>query len=242
LAGGELYRYRNVQVATVEQGDTLASLAAKYLGDARLWQYIAVANGLKPPYVDDMASAPIAPCDADGPLFKDALGIGAKVLIPSNAASPSNYPLLPVIGTHAYESSENQLLGVDAFLEAHGDTMDDSRVLYDVAVDEEGGSVDVKLAEGMTNIEQVARLRIIIEHGTDPLYKNVGLKRIVGLNFNFADLANARYRIRESIGSDPRFASLRELEFTQNNDALETAMVAEIRGLAESRSIKAMIY
>jgi hypothetical protein len=242
LAGGDIIQYRNVQEVEIGQGDTLATLASQYLGDARLWQYIAIANGLKPPYVDDQASVPLATGGADELPFGQSLGIGSKILIPSNDAAPSDYPLLPVVGTQLEEPVENQLLGIDALLESDNrGVVGDSNSLYDIAVDTELGSTDVKLATGVSNISQVIYMRLVSEHGSDLLYKQVGLKRIVGLNFTLADLANARYRIRESVGADARISSVRNMLFQQEDDALNATMDAVLRGFTESKPIQVVL-
>ena len=238
LAGGNVRRYKNMRIVKVGQGDTLASLASQYMGDARLWQYIANANGLKPPYIDDQASSPIVSGSSDESVLGRTLGVGSDVLIPSNTVSPRDYPLLPVIGTQVSESTENQLLGIDAFLEVENGAIGDSRAILDIAIDAEGGSTDIKLAEGLDNIIQAIKLRLSTEYGTDTMYKKVGLKRIVGLNFKLADLANAEYRIREAIGADSRIASIRNLQFEQSDDALIVDLDAELRGFAESRPVK----
>ena len=239
--GGELSKYRSVRKVTVGKGDTLATLASQYMGDARLWQYIAVANGLKPPYVDDMASTPLHKTEADERPFRESVGIGSEIVIPSNDASPLDYPLLPVLGTRIEEPIENQLLGIDALLEPVVATTGDSRALYDVAINTELGSNDAKLIEGLDNMTQVIMMRLSTEQGTDLLYKHVGLKRIIGLNFALADLANARYRIREAVGADPRVASVRNLVFEQQDDALQATMDALLRGFTETRPIQVTI-
>jgi len=240
-SGGEVKNFRSLREITVGQNDTLATLASQYMGDARLWQHIAIANGLKPPYVNDQATLPLGNNGADEVPFGSSMGRGAKILIPSNAASPLDYPLLPVLGTQIEESIDNHLLGVDALLEVVHGAKGSSRALYDVAVNTELGSTDVKLAEGMENISQVALLRLAIEYGTDLLYKQVGLKRIVGLNFHIADLTNARYRIRESLTADARIAAVQNLQFEQEEgkeDNLQTEMDAELRGFPQSRPIQ----
>lgn len=240
LAGGDILKYRNLQKVEVGQGDTLASLAAQHLGDARLWQYIATANGIKPPYVNDQASTPLIRGNADESLFGHSLGIGSEILIPTNAASPKDYPLLPVLGTQIDEPTNNMLLGIDAKLEVANGATGDSMSVWDVAIDTENGSTDVKTVEGMDNIEQAVTMRLLTEYGTDTLYKKVGLKRIVGLNFKFADLANARYRLRDAVSADARVATISDLRFDQSEDGdgLITELTAQLRGFAESRSIK----
>jgi hypothetical protein len=236
-AGGEVVQYRSLQKVEIGLSDTLTTLAAKHLGDGRLWQYIAIANGLKPPYVDNLATLPLLKSDADEVPFTHALGRGGSVLVPTNVASSLDYPNLPVLGTQIEEPIENHLLGVDLELELVSGTGGSSHALYDVAINTELGSTDAKLVEGERNIEQVVLSRLITEQGTDVLYKHVGLKRIVGLNFVVSDLANAQYRIRESITADPRISSLQNLQFGDSDDKLETSMEAVLRGFSETRPI-----
>lgn len=239
-AGGEIKKFKNAQKVKVSQGDTLGTLSAQYLGDARLWQYIAIANGIKPPYVDDMASTPLDKGSADEILLGFSLGIGADILIPSNTAAPTDYPSLPVLGSTLDESMDNQLLGVDALLEVSQGTgsIGDGNVLWDVAVNTELGSTDIKLAEGLDNIIQVIQLRIQTEHRSDPMYTKVGMKRIIGLNFLLADLENARYRVRETVGADSRIANVKDLKFDQVEDGLDINMDAVLRGFSESQPIQ----
>lgn len=52
-------QYTSTQETPVTQGDTLVNMAAKYLGDARLWQQIAIVNGMQPPFVTEVASVPL---------------------------------------------------------------------------------------------------------------------------------------------------------------------------------------
>lgn len=52
-------QYTSTQETPITQGDTLVNMAAKYLGDARLWQQIAIVNGMQPPFVTDVASVPL---------------------------------------------------------------------------------------------------------------------------------------------------------------------------------------
>lgn len=240
-AGGEIRQFRSAHKIRIGKGDTLATLAAQYMNDARLWQYIAIANGLKPPYVDDQATAPLARGGADESIFGKSLGIGGEIVIPSNTVSPKDYPLAPVLGTRLEESVENQILGIDAKLEAVTDTTGNSNVLYDIPIDTELGSTDIKLVEGLNNIAQVIIIRLITEQGTDLLYKFVGIKRIIGLNFKAADIANARYRIKEAVEADPRVVTIRNLKFEQQEDGLHTDLDAVLRGFSETKPVDTIL-
>lgn len=238
LVGGDIKNYKNMRVVDIGQNDTLAILAAKYLGDARLWQYIAVVNGLKPPYVDNQASLPLSNGGADERLFNSSLGIGSKILIPTNSVAPKDFPISPVLGVELEESIENQILGTDALLEPVQGVKGTSTAVYDIPINTELGSTDIKLTSGMDNMIQVVRTRLLREQGTDSLYKNVGIKRIIGLNFLIADLANARYRIRESVEADSRVSTIKNLQFEQQEDGLSASMEAQLRGFSESKAIQ----
>lgn len=246
-AGAAIRRYRSTREVSVEQGDTLMGLAARYLGDARAWQYIAIANGLKPPYIDAQASAPlvsaagVAPPSTDLLPWPSALGVGSKILIPSPLRSTQDMPNLPVQGAKPSEPSENQLLGTDLALEVVAGIEGSSNALYDIPVDTDLGSLDAKVVSGVANLKQALITRMITERGTDTLYKTLGVQRVVGLGFAPLDLETARFRVQEAVGGDARIAAIRDLTLRQEGDALAVEMTAEIRGFADSQPVRALI-
>lgn len=237
--GNEITSFSNSREVVVQEGDTLASLSAQYIGDARYWQYIAVLNGLNPPFVDDLTSINIDKLGDEYP-FTKALGIGDKILIPSNTASTLDYPLLPVQGSAINASINDQLLGVDALLSPESGEYS-SNTLYDIPIDTEHGSTDIKYAHGITNFTQSIINRVVLERGTDILYKSVGLKRVIGLGFILGDLENAKYRLRESILSDNRVGSIKSLEVNQENDILIINTTLIVRGFSEAKNVSVII-
>lgn len=239
--GGDLRQYKTSQVVEIGQGDTLASLAAQYLGDARLWQYLAIANGLKPPFVDEEAAKPLITGGADETPFGQSLGRGSKLIVPSNVAAASDFPVLPVLGVSLEESLEKQLLGTDVMLLPELDAAGQRTTMYDIPVDIDHGALDVKIVSGIDNMVQVVKSRITTEHGSDLLYKQVGLKRIIGLNFALADLANAQYRIRETVQADSRIVAVRDMQFSQNNDTLSVSLNAVLRGFTATRPVEVAV-
>jgi hypothetical protein len=81
-------QYTSTQETPITQGDTLASLAAKYLGDARLWQQIAIVNGLQPPYVTEMASIPLPTSAPPGSTVGGGTGDGTPTIGPDPGPAP----------------------------------------------------------------------------------------------------------------------------------------------------------
>jgi hypothetical protein len=240
-AGRTVRQYTSVRSVPIAKGDTLVSLAARYLGDARLWQDIAVHNGLKPPFIDDQASAPLLGSDGSaelGQLEEEALpgtlGPGKNILIPNFQRPPERQTILPVLGVKTDEPAENQFLGTDFKI------VKVSRNQYDIAIDTDRGSIDAQAVSGIENLKQGMLIRLITERGTDVLYKRLGLKRVVALNFIPVDLDTAKFRISEAVITDPRIASVRSVNLIQlqgTSDQLEIDVEAEVRGFAERPSI-----
>lgn len=237
--GGNYFAYASAIRVLISSGDTLVSLAAKYMGDARLWQYIAILNDLKPPFVSDIASIDLSKRCDEHP-FNNALGIGDYILIPSNNASTNSYGNMAIVGTALSESVENHIFGTTFALDPIYGKLDrpvtyfSNNVKYDIPIDVEGGSIDVKYASGKKNLVQSLIMRIVIEKGTATLFKKLGLSRIVSMNFTPSDLENAKYRIRETILSDPRVDSIESYDLEQDKDCLINDLVVGIRGYNES--------
>jgi len=248
VLGGREFKFRSAKQVVVSQGDTLMSLAAQYLGDARLWQHIAALNGLQPPFINDQASMPLVgsrisgtSSGADSGPFPQALGVGCKILIPSNQVSTLDLPVLPIAGVKLDESAENHLLGVDLALEVAVGYTGERGARYDIAIDTEMGSVDAKIVEGKANITQAVLQRLVTDRGTDTLYKSVGLQRVIGLGFNTVDVELIRFRISETVRADPRIVSIQDAEFEQSEDALTASITVTVRGSADSFMLKAVV-
>ncbi len=50
----EIGQYKSGKLVKINYGESLESLATRYLGDPNKWIDIAIANGLKPPYIDEV--------------------------------------------------------------------------------------------------------------------------------------------------------------------------------------------
>ena len=237
--GRAVNQYTSSQEISVAQGDTLVNLAAKYLGDARLWQQIAVINGLQPPFVNDLASSPL---DTDEVVFSGTLGRGAKILIPSYSKPPQKQALLPVLGVRSEEMADRHLLGTDLQLtEVSGR---EGARLYDLDIDRNRGSVDVKTVAGVANISQAVTIRLSTDKGTDILYKRLGLDRVVSLNITPVDLEAAKFRFRECLGQDPRISSVRGLTFEQSDEASDGINVdvdVALKGFTQNANVRTKV-
>jgi hypothetical protein len=58
--------YSSGQLVRFQYGDDLESLATRYLGDPNKWIDIALANGLQPPYIDEVGQTVPLQTNADG--------------------------------------------------------------------------------------------------------------------------------------------------------------------------------
>lgn len=256
-AGSAVKKFKSAREVQIEDGDTLAGLAARYLGDARQWQYIAALNGLKPPFIDAQANAPLVAgvgvgstisgraTGADESPFSKTLGVGSKILIPTNQRSPLDMPVLPVLGVKTEEPAEHQFLGTDLELVVADGLYGSARSLYDIPIDTDRGSVDAKTIAGMDNLGQAVIIRLLTDRGTDSLYKNLGVHRIVSLGFTPLDLSIARFRVVDAISSDARVSSIRRVRFEQGDednvltaDQLKVDLTVGVRGFSESRPIQ----
>lgn len=212
-------RYTSAEERVIESGDTLPNLAARYLGDARQWKFIAVFNSLRPPFISN-----------DG--LPGTLGIGDKILIPSFAKPATSRSPTSIIGVKPEQPGEEHALGVDLLL-----TLTDNGQ-YDLTIDTEHGSTDLKRARGRDNLSQGLRSRLKTERGHDTLYKTLGVQRMVGLGLTVIDRELAQLRLVEGIQADPRISAVRSLSFLNDpTDALAAEIEAEVRGISRSEKI-----
>lgn len=243
-------KYRSGKRVSVAKGDTLANLAARYLGDARKWRDLALVNGLKAPFTNEQASVDLSA--ADEAALPGVLGIGGKIVIPSTAKGPKQLPVPTVLGVKPWEALEVHLLGRDLQLENLADQTRVGKPLYDIPIDVEGGSIDVKAVAGIANLTQGLTIRMGTEKGADTLYRRMGLERILGTRQAPVDLESGRFRISQALLQDVRLASVRKIAFQgldqgtaapadAPQDALIVDATVEVRGFTENANVRIVV-
>lgn len=218
--GRQLQKFQSAQLIKVQGGDTLPNLAARYLKDARKWRAIAVLNGLSFPYLSEQGQP-------------GTLRIGDDILIPSLSKAPIQRILTPVLGVSPSAPAAEKFLGTDFALR---DVSPSGRLQkeFDIPVDAEGGSVDVKLVSGVPNLVQACLMRLTTEAGTDHLYRRLGRKRTIG-----TDRELAAYRITEAVNADPRIASIANVRIRQSTaDAIDLEFDAAVRGFSDAVTVE----
>lgn len=211
-------QYTGLQSVDVEQGDTLVSLAARYLGDGRKWQDLAILNDLNPPFIFDKDIT------SDDKGFGRTMFLGNKILVPNFVRSMANRELLPILGVPADAPTDQRFLGSDFQLVK----VSDNEQLYDFKIDTDNGSNDFCINYGMDTLQQAILLRIITEKGSDILYKRVGLDPIVGLKYTPIDEEMIKLRIINSIMADTRISGIQNAVFTTSETELD-ALGVEIK-------------
>ena len=90
-------QYSSGRLVRINYGESLQSLAARYLGDPEKWLDIAIANGLKPPYIDEVGERlpllsngsgnqiNLSETDVSGKLNIDKLYINQPVFLKSSS-------------------------------------------------------------------------------------------------------------------------------------------------------------
>ena len=222
-------RYTGAKEVAVSSGDTLPNLAARYLGDAKLWYYIAELNGLRHPYIREEGSAN----EPVNSLLR-TVAVGDTILIPTYEKTPQDLDDLPVLGVGIDRPASLRVLGTDILLNLQ------TNGLYDIAIDSEHGSTDFLKASGVVNISQVVANRLNIRKGTYVLSRNTGLRRIVGLNMIDADFELLRYAVTEALLADSRFTDIKALDLVSGDTADISVIEArvQVRGFTDGLTIK----
>jgi hypothetical protein len=224
-AGREVRAYTGGRYQTIRAGDTLVSLASRYLGNGRLWTYLAAANGLHPPFLSDQAGADLT--RADSP-FRGALTIGDRILIPDFSQPVERSPTPAVLGVRPEATSENKLMGRDIALVVVGGRP--GATVYGAEIDTESGGGDARQVAGFANLAQAMTLRLRTDRGTDQLYREVGLTNVIGTKNVIVDYEASKSSVVASLTQDPRVALARNVTLVGEGDTLAIEATLEIRG------------
>jgi len=185
---------QSVDEVLLQNGQTLESLAAEYLGDAQRWIDIAVLNHLKAPYISDDLS------------LTDVKRNGDKILIPrENTPELSNIPFTRELAITNNFTEIERNLGVDIKV-----TKDFDFIITNTN--------DFKLIAGGDNAGQAVILKIAYEKGSLKYHPQIG----VGLNIGnkLRDGLDIRDDLVNSILADARFSGIKDLSFKVEGSAI----------------------
>lgn len=209
--------------ASIRPGDTIRSLALRYLGDAAQWQVLVRLNNLRAPYISP---------SGDG---RSVLRPSQLILVPAAgdagqtpSISPGNqqYPFRPE------ETAFDDVLGVDARLRETGGqgTMES----YDLVLDETG---DVARVRGHDNMNQAIALKFATENGELPLHPEFGVAATVGARIRNSTFGAINFTARSTLLADPRITGLEGLSITLDGSTLQYSGTVQLAGGAGNLSL-----
>lgn len=123
-------QYSSGQLVRFHYEDDLESLAARYLGDPNKWIDIAIANGLQPPYIDEVGQV----------ITLQANGSGNQINIPATDASGN-------------DNSEKFFVNQTIFLQSNTQLFPDQRTVVNMNVVQATGDIVLTL-DGASNLSQ----------------------------------------------------------------------------------------
>lgn len=214
-------RYRGFREVAVSFGDTLPSIAARELGDARRWMDLALANELQAPYISEEG-------------LPATLRPGEPILIPTTDAQQAADTVRTAGHPEEGVSQLDALFGTDFKLAPQADGT------YDMVVDP-GSGTDAMLVSGVPNIEQAITSILSTTRGTYLLHQNVGVERIVGRPGTIERVIEARSRVVAAVQRDPRVARVKNAGFSLAADTLEIALEVETSDSSSIRVIGRVI-
>lgn len=224
--------YLGTTAYVVQQGDTLASLAARYLGSATQWSVIAAANGFLPPVVPSAVAAQAAIDDRPGGTI---LTVGQTINIPTRTAPPTDSPDVAVVGAPPTATAEEQLYGTDLRLLRREDGQ------LDLGLGTTDGLPDLGTVSGIDNVEQAAGVRLATERGTAQMYPQMGLQPVVGTSQTATDVAALRLRVSQALLDDARVVAVQGLTLTQQADAIVVSAGVLLRNRGQATQLNLTI-
>lgn len=206
---------------TTRRGDTLSTLASKYLGTPGRWRELAVLNNLRYPYISE-SGAP------------GTVVVGDEIRIPSNTVAPEVTSPPGIIGVPQTATVAERLLGRDFKIEKteNGE--------FDFVADPESDNSDVKTVAGVANLQQALAVRILTTLGENPLFPNLGMPRVIGNSNAILDREIIRLRIRQAVENDPRINSVLSVT-TQTTGSADQALIdytVSVRGFSNAITVE----
>lgn len=216
-AGAATVAYTGSHPYRIQAGDTLSNIAARYLGDARLWRYVAALNNLRPPYTQLQATLPLA---AQGLAASvTTLPLGSVILIPDFSAAQSNQTDLATLGVSPDAPLASRVFGSDFTLTPTSTYTLDKRNLgtgqkLDWAIDTNNGSTGIRTSHGLDNLAQAVLTRVSLTRGEDPLYQGLGIDAVVTSGYPDIDGQTLAFSLKEALTQDPRISQVDSLAVT----------------------------
>lgn len=220
-AGRTFSNYSGFRDYVIKSVDTLASIAAKLLGDGSLWYDLAIVNDLKPPYL----SASKLP---------GTVWVGDTIAVPVTDPGSVN----AVVAGQGSDPGE-ELLGVDIALKETSASQP-GRPSVDIAWDERTLR-DVKLIRGFDNLAQALQMRLWTERGSLPLSPGYGIRRTIGLKSTAAFLTLLRINYEQTMRQDSRVRGIGRIQFEPAGDLIEVQLDVIPKGASTSRAVSTSI-
>lgn len=204
------------QSYVVQDGDSLSSLAVRFLGEAQAWSVIAAANNLSPPILPSQPAS-----RRTDQFFGSLLQVGQTLRIPVPQITSVVATNAAVLGALPTQPPETQSLGVDV------QTVTDAQGKRDWDLGSTDGMADIGTVEGEANFEQAMQARLLVEQGTAILYPSLGLPALVGTRQASADWQQVQLRVVQSLSDDPRVKDVRDVRLTAQDDGVTLGVTVQ---------------
>ena len=203
---------------TIQSGDTLRQISRRLLGNADQWWVIAQFNQLSWPFIDTTG--------ATYPAGHRVLSLGQVLLIPGRTDDPAlSQVVIPEPDLYAV------LLGVDLLVTSMGDL----QVNY--------GSGDVRVVQGVPNLQQALLYRLLTRKGELPHHPEYGsnLQLHVGKVLDDTRVNLIRLEVMQTLLADPRVKEVQYLQVQTDADAVNIDGSLGVIGQSDSVPLNLVI-
>lgn len=196
-------------------GDTIQTLAAKYLGDPDKFKELVLFNNLRPPYIDPTGTI-VSPF---------VLVPGDKIAIPqtSSPKGPNNVTSGSVAPINKDLSEVEKNFGVDVKL------TDD----FDLDVNAYG---DINLVASSQNVAQRIIVKLLLELGSLKRHPEIGVGLSIGVKSS-VDLTTVLDRIRTSLARDSSIERVIFADVTQEGSSLLINLILKLKNVDQPLSL-----